>query len=1846
MGWQDAPLVDDSAVKPAWMSAPLVDDAPQPPLGFKQQQKAERKAYQDAGGGVLPSIGKGFTNLKGLLDLAAMGLEKTVTGDVETTAPIFRGTLETLGIGKSDPIAGHIAQAWNEGSAGDVADVLTDNPMGLVNYLSEMIPGAIPGGVVGGVGAKYLAGQAVNRFALPQVVKTIAPRAAAGAGANAGATFTGGSVPSISSAYEENLSMEDATRRGLTQTGVESAVAAPFGAFLPFGRGIPNILAKAGIVSPADEMAQTYFGNAAIGKETSQGELAASALLGAPSGLGDIAMARWTAGKQPQPTPSPDLDIPDAAPPRPPRETPTTQLPGTIAVDSKGIATQFDAAGQPTDPGTIAGYMKNEIERKVKAELDARRAFDLAQRQAETKQSAQDAEPRNLADVRAGGTASAEGTAATTPESFTFFGAKIKGGQMTDGERVEIVQEGVTLQDAKGKDVQATVVRFPDREGSPEMPVPADKLTTLSRPANPRFAQDIAATSYTPKKGVGTGPDQPAPRTAAQRITTEPTPEVIQAERTTDQPAPKQGRDITDLSLSQIGENNGTENVATNADVGVPRLSVKGDNGGGSPASSVLRHEDGVRDTGAGNPILTKPAAVAAKSQTVQRQGGEQPADIAEFSPKPGDQPDVPRHAADKLAVQETPLNDLTLSKDVPQFKKGANEKGVVSPLGGKFDRAGLAPIQVWERLNGDMEIISGRHRYDLARRSGEETIPTQVHREADGFTAKDAATIDAELNIRDEQGGMADYATYFRDSGITEEAANVQGLLARAKGKGGFAIARDASKDLYAAHSAGVISDEAALAISRAAPKSDALQAVGMKLVNEGKSITLAENTVRAIGMMQKNGEVKSEQGDIFGFDDSAIREAESMARRASTAQRELREQIAAVSGAAKRPEIARRLGVDAKDPEAIKAKIAEMKQEVARMDNWPVHPDLVARFRGEKPAEPAQPLVLESQSESQLRAADQARVDAKRKAAAEETAAEQKAQTDRETKDFTLTGSDRAADSNPNQSTLYGGFGPVNKVAEAIAKIVGVDAKGREAWHDWSVNLAHGLPQVLKRVMEKPDSGQNAAVRVVRSLWHDMHTNLGIAIDKAGGSKTATYVRDQFGFDVGKGEAVGPTVQEATDRHLKAVMKPFKPTVERIQNIIDAQWRAGGKSQSKNEISDKVWTQIRAQVMNKGSRQGEMGKAANEIAALLKAEYDYQKAAGVELGDQGAEYFPHSLDARKISGSEAAFIADASKAFRTELGMSKEDADAAAARWLDRELHGGRMTLTGGSGAAKPSHVKERVFKAGGSGEKIMAKWYEADGTDTLLRYILNSGKRAEIATRFGDNFSRWADYVDENGKPQKGMETLMREEGAGPIIEDIKNYVMEGAGIAPRDTSSYIAKAASVVRTSFTLGALEGSALVNLLETVSPFVTTNGNLRAGLESISLTSQAVLRGLKILPETDRFHALKDFAEDHAIISGVMMQRLNMDRFHGAMTASNWEKKILEGFFQKNLMNGLTESQRITDVGVGQVYIRRLAKAVMGKTLIATPNESARVLRDFGIPKGKEKEFSAWLDKHGDKLPTLADGNKDLMARLYANAIGRFVDTTSLKGDAVTRPAYANTTYGAMVYQLTNYTNLFHKYILRRIGQQMKAAADPKETLSLVERASLAAGPLPGLFLMGAAGAALFELKDKATEEITGKKPNLSEEAKLERSANAANLMGRYSRPFEAIAAQRYGGGGIAAGMIAPGIVAQSGKTVDAAWRAATENENSNAGERAFMKLFYKGVLEPTFQAGMSMTPFSPITSAATILVPAAMQEPFVKATAGKESNKAKKLREREKRGVLEVVLDKKKPANQAAAR
>ena len=299
----------------------------------------------------------------------------------------------------------------------------------------------------------------------------------------------------------------------------------------------------------------------------------------------------------------------------------------------------------------------------------------------------------------------------------------------------------------------------------------------------------------------------------------------------------------------------------------------------------------------------------------------------------------------------EFPVKDLKLSADVPNFKGGASEEtGTVAgqELAGKYERTGTAPIVAWERLNGDTEVITGRHRLDLAKRTGETTIPTQIVREADGFTKENALTFNAEANIRDGQGEVSDYATYFKGVPISETEARARGLLSRAKGRAGYALAKSATDDVYALWQAGKLDEKQAVAIATTAPGDVAAQQIGSKFALQGKSADFITNVIKASKAWAQQ---RGQNLDLFGNDDAAMKEMAGQAEIAGTYQREITENIRAVSGAAKRPDVARKLGVDVRDPAGIVNKVAELKSELARWENWPMQPDLVAKVRGESP-------------------------------------------------------------------------------------------------------------------------------------------------------------------------------------------------------------------------------------------------------------------------------------------------------------------------------------------------------------------------------------------------------------------------------------------------------------------------------------------------------------------------------------------------------------------------------------------------------------------------------------------------------------------------------------------------------------------------------------------------------------------------------------------------------------------------------------------------------------------------------------------------------------------------------
>lgn len=295
-----------------------------------------------------------------------------------------------------------------------------------------------------------------------------------------------------------------------------------------------------------------------------------------------------------------------------------------------------------------------------------------------------------------------------------------------------------------------------------------------------------------------------------------------------------------------------------------------------------------------------------------------------------------------KFPVQRVKVQDINADPEIFQFKQDVDQAGIQKQLKGEWNELAAGNLLLWESKDGKIFVANGHHRLELAKRLGVEQINAQILKEADGFSPTDARRLAAEANILEGKGTIYDQAEYFRlNQEYTPDVVKQKGLAGQ-----GYAIGRLATDNTYSQFRNRKITPEAAEAISRGAPGDEALQAAGIKYALEHPKADQYEITglIQALSIGPKPTE---KTGDLFGFDDSAIQQAEAQARTVADVIRGLREQINSVRGAAKRPEIARKMGVDVKDPEAIKKKVAELQGEIERWNKWYADPELVRQVK-----------------------------------------------------------------------------------------------------------------------------------------------------------------------------------------------------------------------------------------------------------------------------------------------------------------------------------------------------------------------------------------------------------------------------------------------------------------------------------------------------------------------------------------------------------------------------------------------------------------------------------------------------------------------------------------------------------------------------------------------------------------------------------------------------------------------------------------------------------------------------------------------------------------------------------
>lgn len=286
----------------------------------------------------------------------------------------------------------------------------------------------------------------------------------------------------------------------------------------------------------------------------------------------------------------------------------------------------------------------------------------------------------------------------------------------------------------------------------------------------------------------------------------------------------------------------------------------------------------------------------------------------------------------------------LTLCPDVPQFKQGADEKtGVVNRIVGAWQR-NAAPISVWRRKDGSLQVISGRHRLDACT---DADINCTVYEEGERFNLDWARRHDVENNIRDGQASAFEIARYVRDSSLSMAEAVERGIARKGASLKGVELGLYASQELLDALGNGLVSADDAYRVALAFRNDAEVQRSGLAVLLDGGSWQESYNTMAAKANLEAIARQNAANGMDMGMDLFGNTDNEELYKRigkyAAEKYRELGKELTAINGASRNPKVARKYGVNVNDAAAVQQVAKRLQEERARWKNFAVHPDLL---------------------------------------------------------------------------------------------------------------------------------------------------------------------------------------------------------------------------------------------------------------------------------------------------------------------------------------------------------------------------------------------------------------------------------------------------------------------------------------------------------------------------------------------------------------------------------------------------------------------------------------------------------------------------------------------------------------------------------------------------------------------------------------------------------------------------------------------------------------------------------------------------------------------------------------
>ena len=882
-----------------------------------------------------------------------------------------------------------------------------------------------------------------------------------------------------------------------------------------------------------------------------------------------------------------------------------------------------------------------------------------------------------------------------------------------------------------------------------------------------------------------------------------------------------------------------------------------------------------------------------------------------------------------------------------------------------------------------------------------------------------------------------------------------------------------------------------------------------------------------------------------------------------------------------------------------------------------------------------------LEQQSEADLARQERERLVAKREDAKKRREEEQRAKADEEVGSFTLTGSDRQvdegdargqqdltddSDSRADTKEVIGGTSFLSGVPtpEMIKKLLGPMFVGSKAELDAWTTQAKDLIGDLRERFGK-SSAKNAGKiyrRIYNMSFGDLDRASRALADKYN-SKTMKAVADAFHHTAG-GKSDGFTQQTLSVRRNKAINKFNSRFAE-----IDKKLKSLKLSRRDRKAQDRIFKMLENPKL---PRKGELGKAVSDLEKLFKDLRDYQVERGIDVGYVEG-FVPRWLDRSLVGKNKTGFVNKATEAYQS-MGSDRETAKLQAAALYDAVLEGDTNTLgqnKAGNQAGVDSTKARKLSKEAAA--KLDAFW-QRDISQAVSSYIHAAIRRGEVADteiagiKLGDNAENWSE-----------IRAKIEEEDPDVSTDDLARLEMDVAyhtGLAQTSGKQGVRAASATFRTVGSMMMLDRVAISAFPEMLmGPIRATSGNPAFDVASharnfqflADSTARKLARTISggLVGKDQALQDAYDLAEYLGATAGDAISYSMQARMMGEETGGRILTQVSDRYFRNVGLTQLNDFSRVLSLRHANRFMAYLARdhGRGGRS----KNRTEVQLRDLGIPRGSEGDFSKWYAKNfagtaptAGKLEALRQkgGQDKNMVDAYDRAVQTFVDQAIQRPDSSTRPRWADSPLGAMVFQLLNFTWAFQKNVINRAVRTVG-----NNELDPLDRALMGGSfVVGGAALTGAAalGNALREELDEFNTEVLGGRPTTpgTPWREAEKAISYSGLTGRLDPFLQMYSGTRYQRS-IIESLAGPslGSVGELGQNI---LELATQNsDNTNTAQRSAVKSAHQVIITPIAQAALAGVPLAGPAGRALVMGGAiggvrAPRDPFIDATAGEE--------------------------------